>query len=168
MHRSLVHPVCPSGHHKLFRKCCCSRSQLCPHWECCHSQAIHHHLHNLKTNKHKPIVAFHLMYTHQMKLLTTLRGTLYKITLLTAADTISSVSTVTCTCKTSICVVTGRINVTVVYWIGHIAFIDIFTVEPISQIASVTVAVIASNVVCAGSIYVTLICLSCTLINICM
>ena len=92
----------------------------------------------------------------------------FQITLLTAADTIPSVSTVTCTCKTSICVVTVCINVTVVHWTGLIAFIDIFTGEPISQIASVAAAVIAPNVVCAGSIHVTLMCPSCALINICM
>ena len=50
VHRSLVHPVCPSGHHKLFHRYCCGRSQLCPHWEHCHSQATHHHLHILKKN----------------------------------------------------------------------------------------------------------------------
>ena len=92
----------------------------------------------------------------------------FQITLLTAVDTIPIVSTVTCTRKTSICVVTVCISVTVVYWIGLIAFIDIFTGESISKIACVTAAVIAPNVVCAGSVYITLICPSCTLINICM
>ena len=94
--------------------------------------------------------------------------TVFQITLLTAADTIPRVSMVTCTCKTSICVVTVCINVTVVHWTGLIAFINIFTDEPISQIASVAAAVITSNVVCTGSIHVTLMCPSCTLINICM
>ena len=92
----------------------------------------------------------------------------FQITLLTAVDTIPSVSTVTCTHKTSICVVTVCINVTVVHWNNFNALIDVFTGESISKIACVTAAVIAPNVVCAGSIYITLMCPSFTLINICM
>ena len=92
----------------------------------------------------------------------------FQITLLTAVDTIPIVSTVTCTRKTSICVVTVCINVTVVYWTNFNALIDIFTGESISKIACVTTAVIAPNVVCAGSVYITLMRPSFTLINICM
>jgi len=74
----------------------------------------------------------------------------------------------TCTHKAPISVGTVSIDVTVVPWIGLTAFIDIYTIESISQVSSVTATVIASNVVCADTVHVTLMCSLFTLVNICM
>ena len=74
----------------------------------------------------------------------------------------------TCAHEASISVGTVSIDITVVYWIGLIAFIDINTVEAISQVPSIAATVIASDVVCAVTIHVTQICPLFTLINICM
>ena len=72
----------------------------------------------------------------------------------------------TCAHEASISVGTVSIDITVVYWIGLIAFIDINTVEAISQVPSIAATVIASDVVCAVTIHVTLMCPPFTLINI--
>ena len=74
----------------------------------------------------------------------------------------------TCAHEASISVGTVSIDITVVYWIGLIAFIDINTVEAISQVPSIAATVIASDVVCAVTVHVTQICPPFTLINICV
>ena len=76
----------------------------------------------------------------------------------------------TCAHEASISVGTVSIDITVnvVYWISLIAFIDINTVEDISQVPSIAATVIASDVVCAVTVHVTQICPPFTLINICV